>query len=112
MGAELEAMRIFATVDTSVFAAYCQSYALWKQATEALNHMARTDVVTKGILVKVNGHAAQNPLVFAANKAASDMVRYATELGMTPSARARLSGNIEIRVSKFDGLLGAKTPEG
>ena len=38
-----------------------------------------------------NGNAIQNPLVGTANKAATDMVRFAAEFGMTPSARSRIN---------------------
>jgi len=38
-----------------------------------------------------NGNAIQNPLVGTANKAAADMMRYAAEFGMTPSARTRIA---------------------
>ena len=38
-----------------------------------------------------NSNAIQNPLVGTANKAAADMVRYAAEFGMTPSARSRIT---------------------
>ena len=104
---ELFALRLLTRLDTAVLGAYCQSYAMWVQATDAINAIARTDPRTKGLIAKINGHPQQSPLVFIANKAASDMARYAAEFGMTPSARARLSGGIEIRgPSKFDGLIG------
>jgi len=46
-------------------------------------------------------------LIGIANKAAGDMVRFATEFGMTPSARARLGVDPGKKVkSKFDGLVG------
>jgi P27 family predicted phage terminase small subunit len=62
------------------------------QAERALSKMAESDGVTKGLLVKTrNGNAIQNPLVGTANKAMADMMRYAAEFGMTPSARSRLS---------------------
>jgi phage terminase small subunit len=38
-----------------------------------------------------SGNVIQNPLVGTANKAMSDMARYAAELGMTPTARARVT---------------------
>jgi P27 family predicted phage terminase small subunit len=45
-----------------------------------------------GLLTKTaKGNIIQNPLVGIANKAAADVVRFASELGMSPSARARVS---------------------
>jgi phage terminase small subunit len=56
-----------------------------------------------------NGNAIQNPLIGTANKAASDMVRYAAEFGMTPSARARISAQPPGGAgSKFHGLIGGQ----
>jgi len=89
----LYALKILSAADVAALAAYCQSYAMWKQATEALNMMALNDKLTRGLLIKTtNGNAIQNPLLGIANKAAADMVRYAAEFGMTPSARARIHG--------------------
>lgn len=87
----LYALRLLSEADVAALAAYCQAYAIWKQATEALNVMAKSDSLTKALMIKTtNGNAIQNPLLGIANKAASDMVRYASDFGMTPSARARI----------------------
>ena len=78
-------------VDRGALAAYCQSYGRWIQAERTLAKLAEADKATGGLLIKTsNGNAIQNPLVGIANKAASDMVRYAAEFGMTPSARSRI----------------------
>ena len=54
-----------------------------------------------------NGNAIQNPLVGTANKAASDVVRYAAEFGMTPSTRVRLAVDASGGgASKWTGLIG------
>ena len=58
---------------------------------DAIAKMAEKDQLTGGLMIKTsNGNAIQNPLVGTANKAASDMMRYAAEFGMTPSARTRI----------------------
>jgi P27 family predicted phage terminase small subunit len=47
--------------------------------------------MTEGLIIRTKaGNAIQNPLVGAANKAMADMVRYAAEFGLTPSARTRV----------------------
>ena len=94
----LYALRLLSDADLAALAAYCQSWAIFRQATDALNAMAKGDPLTKGLLIKTtNGNAIQNPLVGIANKAASDMVRYASEFGMTPSARARIHADKEAK---------------
>jgi phage terminase small subunit len=37
-----------------------------------------------------------------ANRAMADMVRYATEFGMTPSSRSRIAGNTDPNQGDFD----------
>lgn len=75
-------------VDVNALAAYCQAYARWRTAEEALATMAARDPLTNGLMIKTNtGSAVQNPIVATANKAARDMVRYAAEIGLTPAAR-------------------------
>ena len=83
--------------------------ALAHAAEASLAKMAERDLLTSGLMIKTTGgNAIQNPLVGTANKAASDMVRYATEFGFTPAARSphrrRLhDGNPQV---KFAGLIG------
>lgn len=79
-------------LDRSVLAAYCQAYGRWAQAERALARMAERDTVNSALMVKTtNGNAVQNPLVGTANKAKADMVRYALEFGMSPSARSKVN---------------------
>ena len=49
----------------------------------------------------------QNPLVLIAKQAANDMVRYASEFGMTAAARGRIAAGAYNKPDggKFDGLL-------
>lgn len=79
-------------LDRAVLAAYCQSYGVWAQAERALARMAEVDPQTSALMVKTtNGNTVQNPLLGTANKAKADMVRYALEFGMSPSARSRVN---------------------
>ena len=88
---QLFALRLLTNADIAALMAYCQAWATFKQATEARQVMAKADPLTKALMIKTtNGNAIQNPLLGIANKAASDMVRFASEFGMTPVARARI----------------------
>lgn len=81
-------------LDRAALAAYCQAYGRWAQAERALSRMADKDEFNRALMVKThNGTAIQNPLVGTANKAKADMVRYAVEFGMTPSARSKVNAN-------------------
>ena len=77
-------------------------------AGEGMARMAERDAVTHGMMIKTtNGNAVQNPLLGTANKAMADMMRYAAEFGMTPSARARIKaeplGDEEDPAQKYFG---------
>jgi len=83
---------ILTALDRAVLAAYCQAFGRWLQAERVLAEMARGNAAMSGLLIKtISGNAIHNPLLGISNKAMSDMVRYAAELGMTPSGRSRLN---------------------
>lgn len=85
---------VMTDLDRASLAAYCQAYGRWVHAEEALSRFAAKDPATKGIIMKTQaGNAIQNPLVGAANKAMADMVRFASEFGLTPAGRARVQGD-------------------
>ncbi len=89
---ELFNLGILCEIDRAALAAYAMAYGRWVQAERAIAKMAEKDQLTGGLMIKTsNGNAIQNPLVGTANKAAADMMRYAAEFGMTPSARSRIS---------------------
>ncbi|MBI1207237.1 MAG: phage terminase small subunit P27 family [Azospirillum sp.] len=91
-GPELVRQGILTALDTATFAAYCQAWGRWVQADEALNRIARSDELTRGLVMKTtNGNVIHSPFLGIANKAMADAVRYAAELGMTPSSRTRLA---------------------
>ncbi len=104
----LHALRLLDRVDTASLAAYCTAFSRWVTAENALAEMAKLDKTTGALMIRTsNGNAVQNPLVGVANRAMRDMIKYAAEFGMTPSARTRIGhegGNPT--GSKFDGLIG------
>ncbi|WP_210410482.1 phage terminase small subunit P27 family [Oceanicola sp. D3] len=90
---ELSALGILTRLDRGSLAAYCQAYGRWRQAEQALARMAERDATTDGLMIRTkSGNLIQNPLVGSANKAMADMMRYAAEFGLTPSARSRVEG--------------------
>lgn len=89
---ELHQCGLLTNLDRTALAAYCAAYGRWAEAERALADMAKADPTGRNaLLVRTsNGTAVQNPLIGIANKAAADMLRYASEFGMTPSARSRV----------------------
>jgi len=89
IGDEVAEIGLATGLDMGALAAYCQAYGRWAQAERALAKMQNQ---ADGLIIKtVSGNMIQNPLVGVANKAMNDMVRFAAEFGMTPSARSRVS---------------------
>ena len=88
---QLKTAGLLTALDRAALSAYCTAVAQWREAERALARMAALDPVTKGMLVKTsNGNPIQNPMLGIANTARRDMVRFAAEFGMTPSARSRV----------------------
>ena len=114
MARELWLLRVLTVLDLMPFAAYCEAYALWRRAEEAIAMRAELDPVFHGLLVKgPDGFAEENPLVGIARGAARDMVRFAGEFGLSPAARNRISVGAPgfgppPGPSKFAGLLGPR----
>jgi P27 family predicted phage terminase small subunit len=106
---ELHRLGLLTVIDVATLAAYCTSYQLWRQAQEALERMASRDESMHGLLVKsADGNARRNSLAKIVADAASDMVRYSGEFGLTPVARARIAHGLGWQPpggGKFDGLL-------
>jgi P27 family predicted phage terminase small subunit len=106
---ELHRLGLLTIIDTAVLAAYCVAYSRWRQAEEALTHMAEKDESTKALTIKtVDGNPRVNPLVRIARAAAADMLRFAGEFGMTAVARTRLVGGISCQPpggGKFGDLI-------
>ena len=105
---ELVHLRLVTALDTACFGAYCQSFAYWKQAVEALNRAALADPETGGLVIQGKDGPRPNPLLRVVRSAGDTMLQLAREFGLTPIARARLAGagfEPPPKDSKFDGLL-------
>src|SRR6516165_3965602 len=109
LAGELHRLKLLTPLDTSVFAVYCQSYSDWIEAERTLARAAEADPETGGLIVKgSHDQPMANPLVRVAAAAAGRMMDVATQLGLTPLARSRMSTGIYQPPTggKFDGLLG------
>jgi len=73
-------------IDRAELAAYCEAFAKFREATEALQREGNSMVIRTH-----NGNFVQNPWVSIQNKAAEAMHKHAQQFGMTPSARTRIS---------------------
>lgn len=93
---ELYRLGLLSMLDTGPFAAYCVAYQHWRTAEEVLsNDDHPLDAADQRRLTRIAANAAR------------DMIKYASEFGMTPAARSRLAGVVAKPAGgKFDGLIG------
>jgi len=83
----LSPMGVITEAEADILAVYCGAYARWVQC----NHEIERDGL---ILRNAQGQAMRNPLLKVADDAERTMLRVMSELGMSPSARVRLTGPV------------------
>jgi P27 family predicted phage terminase small subunit len=97
LGSELCALGLLTNLDRAALAAYCGAYALWAEATEAIQKY--------GTMIKSpSGYPVQSPYVAVANRQAEIMMRIASEFGFTPASRSRISSPMPTEPSLFDAF--------
>ena len=86
LAGELGKLKLLTSLDRAALGAYCGAYALWAEATEAIQKY--------GTMVKSpSGYPIQSPYVSIANRQAELMMRIASEFGFTPASRSRISSS-------------------
>lgn len=102
LGRDLASLGLLTNLDRAALAAYCGAYALWAEATEAIQKY--------GTMVKSpSGYPIQSPYVSIANRQAEIMMRIASEFGFTPASRSRIS--TPSPPSEPDLFTGFESPE-
>lgn len=99
---KLNQMGVLTDIDRAAFAAYCQSYARWKEAQEHINSEGATYETEKGM-------QRPNPYVAICNTEQRLMMSAASEFGLTPSARSRIMAASSVNkndVDEMEALLG------
>ena len=92
---ELARLRLLTRLDRAALAAYCGAYALWAEATQAIQ--------TYGSMVKSpSGFPMQSPYISIANRQAEIMMRIASEFGFTPASRGRIKTPPDDEPELFD----------
>jgi P27 family predicted phage terminase small subunit len=82
---QLEDMGIIGATDFTVLVGYCESWSQYKMAAEMLE---RTGPLHKP---RNDGEVRRNPVVFILKDAREAMLKFARELGLSPSSRASVS---------------------
>lgn len=92
---ELGKLRLLTPLDRATLAAYCGAYALWAEATQAIN--------TYGSMVKSpSGYPMQSPYIAIANRQAEIMMRISSEFGFTPASRGRIAAPTKMQGELFN----------
>lgn len=80
---QLAELGVIGAVDQAVLAAYCEAWALWRQALTMLRR--------RGKVIKPKGAPPYlSPFVKMERDARADVIKLAREIGLTPSSRAGL----------------------
>jgi P27 family predicted phage terminase small subunit len=84
LATDLGKLKLLTPLDRAALGAYCGAYALWAEATEAIQKY--------GTMIKSpNGFPVQSPYLAVANRQAEIMIRIASEFGFTPASRSRIA---------------------
>jgi P27 family predicted phage terminase small subunit len=97
IAAELHRLGILTPVDVHPFAVYCLAYARWVKAEE--------EVGDEFTITTEKGNVVQNPTLSVARRAAMDMLKAATEFGLTPASRSRIVVTASEESDEFGSLL-------
>jgi P27 family predicted phage terminase small subunit len=81
----LDGLGLLTGADTAILALYCAAYATWCQAQRELNKKGAGPVIKAA-----NKTLIPSPWLAVSNRAHDQIVKVGAELGLTPSARARL----------------------
>jgi P27 family predicted phage terminase small subunit len=79
----LTAVGRLTVLDRAALAAYCNAYALWVEAVEAIQRYG-------AVMKSPSGFPVQSIYVSIANRQVEIMIRIAGEFGFTPASRSRL----------------------
>jgi len=100
---QLVEIGVLTRVDRAALAAYCQNWARWVQAEEA---MTAADFLM--ITTTESGYPVVSPWLNVANTAMKNMLRFLTEFGMTPSSRTRVDRIVEEDDDDYESFLKRK----
>jgi len=86
---QLARMGLLCKIDRAALALFCQAWARWVEAEEALKRY--------GVMVKSpSGFPMQSPYLAVANKAMEQMRALLAEFGMSPSSRTRVHATPQV----------------
>lgn len=85
---QLLEINVLTPIDRAALAAYCQNWARWVEAEDA---MRAADF--RMVSLTASGYPVASPWLAIANNAMKNMLRFLVEFGMTPSSRSRVAAS-------------------
>jgi P27 family predicted phage terminase small subunit len=95
---ELERLGLLTIIDEVAFAGLCQNYAIYIETEKYLKENGR-------VMITKSGTVKSRPEVYIANNALKFVRSFASEFGLTPSSRGRISLPSELIDDEFEKLL-------
>ena len=92
IAANLHRMGLLSSIDRACLAAYCQEWGIWIQSVEMVKKEGTVRLIQKN--KKDPGYYLYNPHLAIANKALGHMQSLLSEMGLSPTARARLGSAV------------------
>ncbi len=87
---ELHDMGVLTQIDTKTLANYCQAYDDMLTARGLLNNWNMNNPDQVNVLKNMSGHMRTHPYLSQMREARLDMMKFASEFGLTPSSRSRV----------------------
>jgi P27 family predicted phage terminase small subunit len=104
LAVELERSGVLKAVDLGTLAMYCQAYARWKDAEAAIASAGILTTNDKGVEIV-------NPAVRVSDMSVKQMVRLASELGITPASRSKVKADAPAKGKSLAELLSGDGEE-
>jgi P27 family predicted phage terminase small subunit len=101
LSCELMASKVLTKVDTGVLALYCQAFGQWVDAQKKLKR-------GQPVITNSRGDEVVSPWVRISNMAVQQMVKLASELGITPASRSRIKIEPPAEEDPFDEFMKRK----
>lgn len=99
---ELHASGVLTLVDTKILANYCQAYDDMLTARGLLHVHNTNNPDSINLHKKMTGDTKTHPYVDQIRQHRADMLRWATELGITPASRTKVASAKPDETNEFD----------
>jgi len=97
MSRKLHGVKLLTELDVDALAMYCEAWAEWRMAMDALAEHGP-------IITTPKGYPVQSPYLQIANRAFDKMYKLLAEFGLTPSSRTRVKAERPSGAGKWDDV--------